>query len=326
MNMSQEEFNGKIYDVIRDKVFLSNISGMPVTVVKELPEQIKPGKVLFDGTMLFDGIEGIEDDIQQMTSFTKDKVMVNVEDYYTENGAFEDDGMDRFIASLERLMTVKEFLKFLKLENKADRVGLEEDQDPPVNAELLKRFASAEEEGWDAVNEVYGACLEESVERQDRLSEEEIATVLRLRAEKWRGVNEELSEDYERLLGILHEEYELLEWRKDKVDENGHAVIPDGTTEIVGRAFEACTDLVGVEIPSRVRVICYGAFYACTGLTKVVIPEGVEEIQECAFKGCAALADVSLPESLKRVSSDAFVECTCEVVVMTECEAKSIIY
>ena len=93
MNMPQEEFNGKIYDVIRDKIFLSNISGMPVDVVEKLPDQILDGKVLFDGIMLFDGIEGIEDDIQQMTSFTKDKVMVNVEDYYTENGAFEDDGM-----------------------------------------------------------------------------------------------------------------------------------------------------------------------------------------------------------------------------------------
>lgn len=318
MVFSHEEFQGRIYEVIKDKIFLSNISGMPVDVVEKLPDQIVDDKVLFDGIMLFDGIEGIEDDIQQMTSFTKDKVMVNVEDYYTENGAFEDDGMDRFIAALERLMTVKEFLKFLKLENKADRVGLE--------AELLKRFASAEEEGWDAVNEMYGACLEESVERPDRLSEEEIATVLRLRAEKWRGVNDELSEDYERLLGILHEEYVRLEWRKDKVDENGHAVIPYGITEIVGRAFEDCSNLVIVEIPSSVRVICYGAFYGCTDLAKVVIPEGVEEIQECAFKGCASLADVSLPKSLKRVSFDAFVGCPCEEAVMKECEARSIIY
>lgn len=118
MNNTQEEFTSKIYDVIKDKIFLSNISGLPVNVVRKLPEQIKPGKVLFDGIMLFDGIEGIEDDIQQMTTFTKDRVMVNVEDYYTENGAFEDDGWERFTAALERLMTTKEFLKFLKIKNK----------------------------------------------------------------------------------------------------------------------------------------------------------------------------------------------------------------
>ena len=47
--------------------------------------------------------------------------MVNLEDYYTENGAFEDDGWERFIAALERLMTAKEFLKFLKVENKLQK-------------------------------------------------------------------------------------------------------------------------------------------------------------------------------------------------------------
>ena len=58
MNMSQEEFNSKIYDVIKDKAFISNGSGVLVEVVKKLPEQIEEGKVLFDGMMLFDGIEG----------------------------------------------------------------------------------------------------------------------------------------------------------------------------------------------------------------------------------------------------------------------------
>ena len=112
MNMSQEEFSSRIYDVIVDKVFLSNISGMPVTVVRKLPEQIKPGKVLFDGIMLYDGVEGIEDDIQQMHSYTKDGDIVNLEDYYTDNGAFDDDGWDRFLAALERLMTVDEFIQY----------------------------------------------------------------------------------------------------------------------------------------------------------------------------------------------------------------------
>lgn len=52
MNISQKEFTSKIYDVIKDKIFIPNISGMPVTVVQKLPEQIMPGKVLFDGLTL----------------------------------------------------------------------------------------------------------------------------------------------------------------------------------------------------------------------------------------------------------------------------------
>lgn len=109
------------------------------------------------------------------------------------------------------------------------------------------------------------------------------------------------------------------------IDENGHAVIPEGTTEIIEMAFEDCKNLVSVEIPGSVRVINYGAFYGCTGLTSIVIPEGVEEIWECAFKGCTSLAGASLPESLKKVSFDAFEGCPCEDEVIKECEKMSII-
>ena len=110
------------------------------------------------------------------------------------------------------------------------------------------------------------------------------------------------------------------------IDENGHAVIPDGATEIEEGAFDDCRNLVRVDIPGSVKVIKFGAFYGCTGLTGVVIPEGVEEIQERTFRECTALTDVSLPKSLKRVSYDAFEDCPCEEAVMRECEARSIIY
>lgn len=96
------------------------------------------------------------------------------------------------------------------------------------------------------------------------------------------------------------------------IDENGHAIIPEGTTEIKEMAFQDCTTLVSVEIPSSVRVINYGAFYGCTGLTSVIIPEGVEEIYDCAFKGCTSLTSVTLPKSIKQVSFDAFDGCPCE--------------
>ena len=115
MNISQDEFRGRIYEVIKDKVFISNISGQMVDVVEKLPDHIVDEEVLFDGFMLFDGIEGVEDSVQHITSFTKDRVMVNVEDYYEENGVFEDNENERFIAALENLMTAKEFLEFLKI-------------------------------------------------------------------------------------------------------------------------------------------------------------------------------------------------------------------
>lgn len=114
-NSSLEEYRGRIYEVIKDKVFISNISGQMVDVVEKLPDHIVDEEVLFDGFMLFDGIEGVEDSVQHITSFTKDRVMVNVDEYYWENGVFEDDKIERFITALENLMTTKEFLEFLKI-------------------------------------------------------------------------------------------------------------------------------------------------------------------------------------------------------------------
>ena len=107
--MSQEEFKKRIYETIKDRVFFSNLSGKMAEVVNELPKQIADGKVLFDGIMLHDGIEGVEDDIQQVHAYTKNGVVVNLEDYFTENGAFENDCEVRFLTALDNLMTREEY-------------------------------------------------------------------------------------------------------------------------------------------------------------------------------------------------------------------------
>ena len=108
-NMTPDEYKRRISDVIKDRVFFSNLSGKMAEVVNELPKQIADGKVLFDGMVLYDGIEGVEDDIQQMHSYTKDGFKVNLEDYYTENGAFENDCEVRFLTALNNLMTREEY-------------------------------------------------------------------------------------------------------------------------------------------------------------------------------------------------------------------------
>lgn len=101
----------RIYPIIKDKVFFSRISGRRAEVVEQLPEEIVPGKVLFDGIMLYDGIEGIEDDIQQVVSVTKESVGRNMEDYYEEYGAFDDDeeSFSCFIEALGNLMSPEEY-------------------------------------------------------------------------------------------------------------------------------------------------------------------------------------------------------------------------
>ena len=334
MNISQEEYRGRIYDVIKDKVFISNISGQMVDVVEKLPDHIVDEEVLFDGFIVYDGIEGVEDGVRHITSFTKDRVMVNVEDFYWENGVFEEDKKDCFIAALESLMTAKEFLKFLKIENpchdeaylqdEADRERLEELEDVRINKTLWQHFAEWERKSAKDIGCVYAALCEEAEKKNSGVSKDDLAIVMTLRQEKWKGVNDDLAECYGNLLKDL---YDKDQWQfRTLIDENGHAVLPDSLTEIEECAFENCTNLLSVEIPGSVKVIYYGAFFGCTGLTSIVIPEGVEDIQECVFKGCTALKDVTLPQSLKSVSFDAFEGCPCEDAMIKECEARSIIY
>jgi len=128
-----------------------------------------------------------------------------------------------------------------------------------------------------------------------------------------------------------YEEEEDETSNNELIDENGHAVIPDGPEEIEDKAFSNCKGLVSIEIPESIRAIgmsafknCsgltsvklpsnlkkiyLGAFMGCTGLTSIIIPDGVKEIQECAFKGCTSLAEVTIPEGVD-VSFDAFDGC-----------------
>lgn len=82
--MSRTELKKLIREHIGDKIIFSNISGRQAEVVEKLPEEIVPGKVLFDGLDLFDGVKGFEYDIQQMHSFIQNCEIVNLEDYYTD--------------------------------------------------------------------------------------------------------------------------------------------------------------------------------------------------------------------------------------------------
>ena len=81
-------------------------------------------------------------------------------------------------------------------------------------------------------------------------------------------------------------------------------------TEIGDDAFEGCTGLTSVTIPSSVKRIKYYAFEGCTGLTSVTIPSSVTEIGDSAFAGCTGLKSVTIPNSVTEIGNIAFEGCT----------------
>ena len=85
-------------------------------------------------------------------------------------------------------------------------------------------------------------------------------------------------------------------------------VVPEGVEKIGDWAFEDCTNLVSVTLPSTLESIGYEAFYR-TALASVVIPEGVEYIGVEAFANCTNLVSVTLPSTLEEIDDEAFRGC-----------------
>lgn len=79
-----------------------------------------------------------------------------------------------------------------------------------------------------------------------------------------------------------------------------------GLTSISSSAFNGCTNLVSITLPSTITAINPSAFNRCTSLTAVNIPEGVTAIGSLAFGTCKQLADVKLPNGLVTLGQGAF--------------------
>ena len=80
---------------------------------------------------------------------------------------------------------------------------------------------------------------------------------------------------------------------------------------LIGRnAFEGCSGLTSITLPSGVTEIQHSAFYGCSGLTSITLPSGVTEISNFAFNGCSGLTSLTLPSGVTWIGSSAFSGCS----------------
>lgn len=98
----------------------------------------------------------------------------------------------------------------------------------------------------------------------------------------------------------------------------GGLVIPasvthNGTTYSVTMiedwAFDGCSNLTSVSIPSSVTSIGHLAFYECSGLTSINIPNSIISIGNSAFGYCSSLTSVTIPNSVLSIGESAFQDC-----------------
>ena len=89
-----------------------------------------------------------------------------------------------------------------------------------------------------------------------------------------------------------------------------YLTLPEGVEVIGDSAFEGCTRLVHVELPSTLRHIGNRAFAQGLQARSLVLPEGLESIGDEAFYWADRLMEVELPQSLKTIGAGAFDGCS----------------
>ena len=86
-------------------------------------------------------------------------------------------------------------------------------------------------------------------------------------------------------------------------------IIPSSITSIGASAFEGCTNLNSIEIPSNVTSIGNKAFASCTNLTSAVISSNLTSISENLFNFCINLKSIVIPKNVTSIGVSAFQNC-----------------
>ena len=80
--------------------------------------------------------------------------------------------------------------------------------------------------------------------------------------------------------------------------------------DVIGEyAFQGCSGLASVTLPSSVTYIGGYAFSGCSGLTSVTLPSSVTSIDGRAFSGCSGLTSVTISSSVTSIGRYAFEGC-----------------
>ena len=92
--------------------------------------------------------------------------------------------------------------------------------------------------------------------------------------------------------------------------------IPSSVTEIGDSAFRGCTSLTGITFGSGLTKIIIRTFSGCTSLTDVVIPSNISDIDVDAFSDCTSLTSLTLGEGVSRINPGAFLGCNIKYLTI----------
>lgn len=102
--------------------------------------------------------------------------------------------------------------------------------------------------------------------------------------------------------------------------------LPSTLTKIGNAAFSGCTSLTSINIPSSVTTIGEGIFFNCTSLKTVTFAENskLTLISSFLFGGCKSLKSISIPSGVTEIAAQAFTDCTALSLVKIPATVKTI--
>lgn len=87
-------------------------------------------------------------------------------------------------------------------------------------------------------------------------------------------------------------------------------LLPSTLKVIEKNAFRGCSSLGSMNILPNLTLIEQGAFCNCSSLTNINIPESSIIIKSSTFQGCSSLIDIKLPPNLTSIEQKAFYGCS----------------
>ena len=91
--------------------------------------------------------------------------------------------------------------------------------------------------------------------------------------------------------------------------KSGTVTVYDGITELRSSAFQYCSYISFVKIPSSVKSIKDGAFANCTSLVGIELPADLRRIEVSTFYLCKSLSEITIPSYVKTIDDHAFYGC-----------------
>ncbi len=89
-----------------------------------------------------------------------------------------------------------------------------------------------------------------------------------------------------------------------------HVSLPSQLSEIRSSLFSGCSSLSEIEIPEDVQSIGGNAFQGCSSLKSIKLPSKVTTLGAEAFKGCSSLEYVEMPQDIQTINNYTFESCT----------------